>query len=64
MSVIYLVQAANGGQTGEDGGEARRVAPGQVVVVGVEEVVSSTAAQREHLLREADLRSMGNVTSP
>ena len=64
MRESYLVQAANGGQTGEDGGEARRVAPGQVVVVGVEEVVSSPAAQREHLLREADLRSMGIVTSP
>ena len=64
MRESYLVQAANGGQTGEDGSQARRVAPGQVVVVGVEEVVSPPAAQREHLLREADLTSMGSVTSP
>ena len=64
MKESYLVQAAHGGQTGEDGGKACCVAPRQVVVVWVEEEVSSPAAQREHLLREADLRSMGNVTSP
>ena len=72
LVLLLPLLGLHGLHVGEEGGDAvcdhgehsDPVAPAGIVVVWVEEVVSSPAAQREHLLREADLRSMGNVTSP
>ena len=48
-SSVYLSEGSERCEKGEDGGEGSSVAPGEIVVVGIQEVVAAPAVYGEDL---------------
>ena len=48
-SSVYLSEGSERCEKGEDGGEGSSVAPGEIVVVGIQEIVAAPAIYGEDL---------------